>query len=164
MRSNRTIRTSPPPHPHHFTTAAKEVAHPFVWCFISVSSSSRNNHRLRRQYTEYILAATWLRGKVMDKTSLCPSSGSCPLCSLFLCAHCSSVPTVTQSPLYLCAHCSHVSTAPLYPLFLYVHCSSVLITFLCSIPLFNTKSRHEMLLRRPLILDCRINYLTNKEA
>ena len=50
---------------------------------------------------------------------------------LFLCIHCSSVPTVPLCPLFLCFHCSSASTVPLCPLFLCVHCSSVSM-FLCA--------------------------------
>ena len=39
-----------------------------------------------------------------------------PLCSLLLCAHCSSVLTVPLCPLLLCDHCSFVPNGPMYQL------------------------------------------------
>ena len=58
---------------------------------------------------------------------LCTHCSSLPTVFLFLCTHCSSTSTVPSPPLplylmFLCAYCSFV---PLYPLFLCTHCSSV---------------------------------------
>ena len=66
----------------------------------------------------------------------CSSVPTVPLCPLFLCSYCSSMPTVPLCTLFLCSHCSSVPTVPLCLLFLCAHCSSSSVPTVPLCPLF----------------------------
>ena len=63
----------------------------------------------------------------------CSFVPSVPLCLVFLCAHCSSVPSVPLCLLFLCAYCSSVPSVPLCLLFLCAYCSSMPTVPLCPV-------------------------------
>ena len=103
--------------------------------------------RLLKPFSIYLEGSSYRESTVISKKNEKRKNNltTCPLCQLFLCARCSSVPLCPTVPLCLLFHCSYVLTVLLCLLFL---CSSVplflqfLSVYCSSVPTFPFPSAH----------------------